>query len=461
MLIHNGAKPKKGGNVKRVYLFAILVLFLSGILPAQGMKTIITRIEKLEGRVASLAKAGKPADNGEELLELQTELEQMALEIELLKAAEQSLPIDYKDEFAEIEKRINHLEESQKKLEPELTQAHEPAQPSKLHEVKDHFSLTYHLDMDVWADNHGNYFKNDYSKVYFNTEFSDKFSVHFGLFFHEGGIPAGGHEPDGHLFEPEYYGLWMKWKDAFNGVNLTLGDIHPKFGRFSYYCLKTKAMIMGTRYIRGVQINKDFEWAELDVYIGSENESNIFGTAVKLNVPITENHHFDVFTAFDFDQTENSRPFWSGIEFVGSMGILDIKADLGYAGVAENDDIENATSFLIEPAIALGENGSLCTSFFYQIDDSGVWEGAYDNMFFYIEPGYSINPKFALGLPIEYHEPDVDTDDDESIWLVPTAYIYPIEGVEIWAWGMMSQATAADSDPEFSIGLELILNSGH
>ena len=448
-----GQKSKKGGSVKRVFLFAILSLLLSGILPAQGMKTIITRIEKLEGRVASLAKAGQPADNGEELLELQNELEQMALEIELLKAAEQSEPVDYTDEFAEIEKKLQLLEE--KKQEPE------PVKELKLHDVIEHFSLTYHLDMDVWADNHGNYFKNDHSSVNFNTKLSDELSVHFSLYFRNGSVPAGGNVPDGSLFKPKYDGLWLDWKDAFNDVDLILGDFHENFGGFSYYCLKKDNMIMPTRYYRGVKINKDFEWAELEIFMGPENTSNIFGAATKLKVPITDKHHFTVFTAFDFDQTENSRPFWSGIEYVGSMGILDIKADLGYAGVAENDDIENATSFLIEPGIALGENGSLCASFFYQIDDSGVWGGAYENMFFYIEPGYSINPKFALGLPIEYHEPDVDIDDDESIWLVPTAYIYPIEGAEIWAWGMMSQSTAADSDPEFSIGLELILNSGH
>ncbi len=431
-----------------------LILLLAVISFGQGLRAVVGRIERLEAQVAELNSAEKePSESQEDdgqLQEIRSELDKIILDIEMLKITQE--PEDYSEEIALLQENISKLEKEIEQTLAELAKEEEKGLSSV-------FSFKYNLDFDVWADNHGNYYKNDYSKLFFNTRLSDRISLNIGMYVNEGGIPAGGGMPSSYWFNPEYWGAWLIWKKAFDGCDVTLGDIRAKYGKFSYYGLKTKSMILGTRYMRGFMLSKDFGGANIDLLAGPLNRNNVFGTSLRLGIPITDQHNVNVYTSFDFDQTRNGRPFWSGLEYEGTIGTIDVKADFGYAGVAENDGINNATTILIEPSASLGEDGSIAASFFWQDDKSGIWGGSFDNMFFYLEPGYSVKPSFALGLPLEYHDPDMDVEDDESIWIVPTAYVYPIDGAEVWFWAMASKPMADGVDTEFSVGLELIIKN--
>ena len=78
-------------------------------------------------------------------------------------------------------------------------------------------------------------------------------------------------------------------------------------------------------------------------------------------------------------------------------------------------------------------------------------------MFFYVEPGYSFTDNFAVGLPLEYHAVDMDDEDDDAFWIVPTFYIYPFENVQWWLWGQVVLPTVENADPAYGAGSEIIV----
>ncbi len=81
--------------------------------------------------------------------------------------------------------------------------------------------------------------------------------------------------------------------------------------------------------------------------------------------------------------------------------------------------------------------------------------GAFEQILAYVEPGYKLSKYLAVGLPLEWHK--WDGVSDKQIWIVPTLYIYPVDGVEIWLWGQAVLHSTSGAAPDFYAGLESII----
>ncbi|PMV61066.1 hypothetical protein C1X15_30200, partial [Pseudomonas sp. GW123-5D08] len=92
-----------------------------------------------------------------------------------------------------------------------------------------------------------------------------------------------------------------------------------------------------------------------------------------------------------------------------------------------NNDHDAGTVVLIEPTYTY-DRYTVSATFFY--NDKGevpapnsaqqTVTGAFlDDFFFFVEPAYSLDKTFAVGLPVEYHNISLSANRDESLWLVP------------------------------------------
>jgi hypothetical protein len=90
----------------------------------------------------------------------------------------------------------------------------------------------------------------------------------------------------------------------------------------------------------------------------------------------------------------------------------------------------------------------------------------FDDLFVYIEPGYSLSGTYSLGLPLEFHDASEANAAlqgyDQSVWVVPTLYIYPGSSVQWWIWAQMVKPTTVPTgstssmDPQYFAGSEII-----
>jgi len=114
-----------------------------------------------------------------------------------------------------------------------------------------------------------------------------------------------------------------------------------------------------------------------------------------------------------------------------------------------------SVSFSLSP----GGNLSLAGYLLYTMDDEGINENylgvALEEFLAYVEPGVKLSDYLSFGLPIEFHKFHA-SDVKEQIWIVPTLYIYPVKGVEIWLWAQAILYTES-GDPDFYGGLETIV----
>lgn len=130
--------------------------------------------------------------------------------------------------------------------------------------------------------------------------------------------------------------------------------------------------------------------------------------------------------------------------------------------VAGGDGRTNVVSILLEPSLTLGNFSTAFTGFVMIDNDSLVNSASLfkldDEMFFYIEPGYTFTENFGFGLPIEFHAADLADKNDNAMWLVPTFYVYPFENVQWWIWGQVVKYIAEGKDNAFGLGSEIIVN---
>jgi len=218
-------------------------------------------------------------------------------------------------------------------------------------------------------------------------------------------------------------------------------------------------MIRNPTFLRGIQITKNLDWSLLNMYIGPEKVNNMLGAALSVKVPIVKDHTIEGLVSFDLNQRSIVRPFWSGFEYLGKIGnIVDIKADLGLSGKAEDDSSDQTITFLFEPKILIYNQTSLLASVYAQKDDLGMWSSngkkSFDDFFIMLQPIQKINDKFSMGLSLEYHDYDRNEDDDESIWLVPNFYLKPLKNSDIRLWTNLKKLASQD-DLNFSLGMEL------
>jgi hypothetical protein len=328
-------------------------------------------------------------------------------------------------------------------------------------------SVSGFLDADVWTNFAGNFYTNNELDVGMTLEFSEKVSAHVYATTLYGAIPAGG----GYASDST-----SRWSGvAFDGFDITfasdvgtfaVGDLVYQYGKFNYYLYKRRSMITPETFIRGVSYSIGGDKIGQTVMMGVSDTdistADIVGsTSISLGEGSDVGVYYGVRSSM-MDGFEKSGKAFIGAQYTGSVGeVLAIKADVGLKVFGEKEK-SIAVPLLIEPVLTLG-SFTTALSVYYNIDpDSAVdysKEGAPEQFFAYVEPGYAFNDMIAAGLPLEIHSLGKvsEMEDAGQFWAVPTLYVYPFEKVQWWIWGQVIAPFAKDKDLSYGLGSEIIV----
>lgn len=284
-------------------------------------------------------------------------------------------------------------------------------------------------------------------------------------------------------------GAGKTWDDVnFDGATLNwlyndkltiyAGDLIYGTGYFNYYGNKRSAVVVGEHAARGAGLS----YNGLTVATGAANlgagPTSAWSTFVKYDLAMGAGGTLTPSAKYTAG-IPGATPFVGGISYDGKFGGLSLSADV--AANYYSSAFDPGYLVLFEPAFASGKF-SVAGSVFYNkkggqsggavlapnnpatTNPVDAGEGSiaapklFDDFFVYVEPGFSLSDTYALGLPLEYHQPDLDADGEpgEGIWVVPTFYVYPGSGVQWWLWAGVVIPAASGLDPVYSAGSEII-----
>ena len=309
-------------------------------------------------------------------------------------------------------------------------------------------------DADVWYDmsEHKAYNSHDVNLA-ITGQITENVSATIGITSTAGAPPAGAVGTDERWGTMDFDGAWIDWSTPIEGLALSIGDLVYTFGGFNYYLYKNYGMISPEIFPRGLQASYDMGMLTLTGIAGTSDDaagSTMLGGIVGVTPMEGATLDFIFMTTSDEDTDMNA-----GVTGVIPAGPAEIKFDFGY--ITQGDS--TGMNLLIEPSVGFGD-ASVAASFFMKLTDESIAQDIGEDMFFYIEPGYAFNDMIAAGLPLEYHDTDMDADNDASFWVVPTLYIYPAEGLEWWLWGGAINPLTDDDDAEMALsaGSEIIFS---
>ena len=260
-----------------------------------------------------------------------------------------------------------------------------------------------------------------------------------------------------------------------NTTTVMVGDLIYGTGYFNYYGNKRSAVVVGEHAVRGVGVTH----GALTVTTGATNlgagPTQAWGTFAKYDFTFGQGLTLTPSAKYTAG-IPGATPINAGLSFDGKVGGLTLSADI--AGDYYNEYYDPGFTVLVEPLFASGAYSVAGTIFYNKkgrntIDsvsptaprttsavDAGEGSSAapkvFDDLLLYVEPGYSFNDTYAVGLPLEYHDPDLDLAKDESIVIAPTFYVYPGSGVQWWLWAGVTVPTASGADPIYTAGSEII-----
>jgi hypothetical protein len=335
-------------------------------------------------------------------------------------------------------------------------------------------SFSGFLDADVWADMTGMYYANSELDLGMSLQFSEKVSANVYTTVLSGNSPSGrGGIPAGDGLPEE------RWVDvAFDGFDITfttkagefsVGDLVYQYGCFNYYLYKRTSMVTYEGFTRGLKysVGNDLIKQQIMLGIADKNSSSADVQGVT-ELSFSETQGIGLYYGLRNDAKcdfKTGSEVFAGLEYTGNFRkVLSLKFDVGYYGYMAEGASErtNMVNILFEPALSLGNFSTAFTAFF-SIDGDDTTKhveeiyGVKDEMFFYLESGYSFTDFFAFGLPLEIHAFAMDNHDDNEFWAVPTFYIYPFDAVEWWIWAQAAKPLS-ETDPYFGAGLEIIVN---
>jgi hypothetical protein len=255
-------------------------------------------------------------------------------------------------------------------------------------------------------------------------------------------------------------GIRMYWDFVENGRFL-FGDLSYNHGSTSYYGWQSGdySAILPDQNIRGIGM----EVADGVFYIGAPDNGNDFGITAYASYDIAlinkASAQWSLSPIFDIVLSGNARfhNHTMGLEseYSSSLGSLDYSALIAF-GILPFEG-EQSYTILAEPSLGY-ENFSLGMIWYQAIladSEQSYNKQTYmpEQQLMVLEPGFSFHPKFALGLPLEYHNISLDETDDSYARVSPSLYVYPTLNAELSFWGAYD-IQLEKGDNLYSYGLE-------
>jgi hypothetical protein len=285
----------------------------------------------------------------------------------------------------------------------------------------------------------------------------------------DGAIPAQG---AGNTWAPvKFDGATLNWQYDSKTL-IHVGDIINGTGYFNYYLNKRTALVVGEHALRGV----GFERSGWTVATGATGlgatdtagnpvATSQWATFAKYVYPINEKMTLTPSLKY-VGGVPGAAPVNGGLSFDGSFGNFALSADAAFNYYSNAADPGFAV--LVEPSWASGRYTVAGALYFNErgtapnIPKQTVTGAELDRAFAYLEPGYVVNDRLSVGLPLEFHDAHLHIANaqgyDQSVWAVPTLYIYPGAGIQWWIWGQVIKPVSGNGaqDPLFFAGSELI-----
>lgn len=289
----------------------------------------------------------------------------------------------------------------------------------------------------------------------------------------DGAVPAQG---AGNTWAPvKFDGATLNWKYD-DKTMVYIGDIIQGTGYANYYLNKRTAVVVGEHAVRGAGFSRD-GWTVATGVTGMGNTDSTgaplptsqWGTFVKYEYPLNERMTLTPSVRYTAG-VPGATPVVGGLSFDGTFGPVSLSADAAFNYYSTSTD--PGFTVLVEPtytrdrftlsaSLFLNEWG---TSIAPNHPAQTVTGAPLDRAYLYVEPGYALSDRVSVGLPLEFHDAHAtevaNLGYDQSVWAVPTLYLYPGANVQWWIWGQVIKplSAPASKDPLFFAGSELIIN---
>jgi hypothetical protein len=278
----------------------------------------------------------------------------------------------------------------------------------------------------------------------------------------DGTVPRQG---EGRTWAPlAFDGAQINWKPGKSTVFMA-GDLVAGTGYFQYYRYKRAAAVVGEHSLRGAGVKQGNIVVHTGVATDTVGGAGDFSVFAKWKRPIGKDISWTPsirYTAGVPDAT----PFELGVTFEGNFDdMLEVQGSVGMN--YWNTDTDPGSDILIETRYNY-EPYFFATTFF--VSDKGEVpsrnvpratssSNALDDFLLYVEPGMALDKTFAVGLPLEYRNASFNSNRDQSIWLIPTLYVYPAPRAQWWLWIGLSKPllSGPEGNPELALGSEIIL----
>jgi hypothetical protein len=246
----------------------------------------------------------------------------------------------------------------------------------------------------------------------------------------------------------DFDGVTLNWELDFG--TLMVGDLVYASEGMTYYALKRSSTVLQETFVRGFGLSA----GAATIYWGS------------LDTDPTKNGLYASYAieAGDFKATpyvaaslSDTIPVTAGVDLSLSAGAFGLKSSIG---VHTYPDLDATPVFTIDPSYDAGSFNVLASFYMAMLGDNpaGLDQLPTDEeMFLYVEPGAPISDVFSVGLPLEYHAGEKDTDS-ETFDVYPTAYFSVADDASFLIWAGVSNPIGdanKDNDASLLFGTEL------
>lgn len=260
-------------------------------------------------------------------------------------------------------------------------------------------------------------------------------------------------------------GAQVNWKPGAKTI-LMAGDLVAGAGYFQYARYKRSAAVVGEHSVRGVGLRYGSILVHTGVAGDSSGQNQDWSVFARWTRPMNESMTWTPTFRYSAGLGK-AQPFELGVSFDGSfVETIDIHAHVGMN--YWDPDTDPGSVILIEPRVTYGQY-FFAGTFLYS--DKGevpspnaprltsTWRPIED-VLFQLEPGIALDKTFSTGLSLEYRNQSVNRGRDESVWLIPTLYVFPAQGAEWWVWGGLEKPlySGAAGHPRFSLGSEIFFS---
>ncbi len=267
----------------------------------------------------------------------------------------------------------------------------------------------------------------------------------------------------GKYTEFNFDGVELRW-DITHDIGLVFGDLTYSAGAFNYYYWRDPAryaVIVREQNLRGAGIEVGNEkYGSGKVYFGaSENNEHSAALFATYSYPLV-NHvdqHLVLTPSVDWvfgKDMGRSHTYVFGLEVDYTKSLENMNYGVYAVWGIHPYKGKGVHSFLVEPSFNY-DFFNLGASFFVALADdrydADVQIFTEDQMMFAIEPSFIIHKKFSMGVGYEYHNKDLEKEDDAYHYLGLNLYLYPTMKTELVFWGGYNFADQIETD--FAMGI--------